>query len=285
VRIKLVKFNEVNDKIIAEYSTNQSIYWILDEFENDNSVTISKIYRFNKTDIYYEGMEIDDFEEIESDFDSILFIFASRIEDYFKIDKHKLDIEIDIYFHKEIKFNSKLFRAERDISIFRKINKIIHENIYIGSDDKANLPFNEFLVLLQNFPNSYELSKYANARIFTIIDEHFTQIDDAKDNYEKYLNKKISRTGENLLSTFKEYEIEKYNVILRKLEIMLKDEETYTEKQWQKEINQIILLLYPKYITVFEEAPVKDDVKKTTRSIDFILIDSNGHIDIMFPAS
>jgi hypothetical protein len=36
---------------------------------------------------------------------------------------------------------------------------------------------------------------------------------------------------------------------------MLSAEESYTESQWQEELLQIILLLYPKYIYLFKEAP------------------------------
>lgn len=46
--------------------------------------------------------------------------------------------------------------------------------------------------------------------------------------------------------------------ILEKLKRMLKNEEKYSEKQWQSEILDIILLLYPKYLYAFNEAKVKD---------------------------
>jgi hypothetical protein len=72
----------------------------------------------------------------------------------------------------------------------------------------------------------------------------------------------------------------KYNTIYEKLEKMLSDENNYSENQWQKEILQIILLLYPKYIAVFTEVPINsDDIKE--RYLDFLLVDSNGHIDII----
>ena len=72
----------------------------------------------------------------------------------------------------------------------------------------------------------------------------------------------------------------KYETILEKLNRMLIDENNYSENQWQKEILQIILLLYPKYISVFTEVPINaDDIKE--KYLDYLLIDSNGHIDII----
>ncbi len=95
------------------------------------------------------------------------------------------------------------------------------------------------------------------------------------------MNKKISRKGDNLTDMFLDSELIKYEIILRKLEEMLKNENKYIEKQWQKEILQIILLLYPKYIHVFPEAPVRDTYNNKNRSIDYLLVDSVGNTDII----
>jgi hypothetical protein len=61
---------------------------------------------------------------------------------------------------------------------------------------------------------------------------------------------------------------------------MLKNSDQYNEKQWQKEILHIILLIFPKYIHVFKEVPVKDVYNKT-RKLDFLLVDSSGYADII----
>jgi hypothetical protein len=73
----------------------------------------------------------------------------------------------------------------------------------------------------------------------------------------------------------------KYTSLLEKLKSMLNDEVSYSENQWQEELLQIILLLYPKYIYVFKEAPVKDTYNDTDRSIDYLLVDSTGNTDII----
>lgn len=83
-----------------------------------------------------------------------------------------------------------------------------------------------------------------------------------------------------MLKTFQEIEIVKYTIIYEKLARMLDNENSYSEIQWQKEILQIILLLYPKYISVFREVPINaDDIRE--KYLDFLLVDANGHIDII----
>ena len=62
---------------------------------------------------------------------------------------------------------------------------------------------------------------------------------------------------------------------------MLDDEINYTENQWQKEILQIIQLIYPKYIRAYDEVQIKDIYHNKKRRLDFLLVDSNGNIDIV----
>jgi hypothetical protein len=59
---------------------------------------------------------------------------------------------------------------------------------------------------------------------------------------------------------------------------MLASERGYSENQWQKEILQVILLLFPKYIFSFTEGPIRTDVN---RRVDFLLVDAGGNVDIL----
>ena len=95
------------------------------------------------------------------------------------------------------------------------------------------------------------------------------------------MNKKVSKVGTNLVQYFADLEVVRYQTILDKLQRMLSSEDTYSEKQWQNEILQIILLLYPKYIHAFKEAPVRDMYSSKNRSVDFMLVDATGNVDII----
>src|SRR5690625_3601195 len=61
---------------------------------------------------------------------------------------------------------------------------------------------------------------------------------------------------------------------------MLRSENSYSEDQWQDEILEIILLLYPQYIHSFKTVHVKIN-KRKRRFLDFMLVDTNGHVDVI----
>ena len=138
-----------------------------------------------------------------------------------------------------------------------------------------------FLDVLRQFPNSIECTKYRSARVSSILSQHFENRKDAIEKYEKYMNKKKSIEGKSLLSAFKNYEKDKYKVILKKLKNMLTNKEKYNEEQWQKEIIEILRLIFPKYVNVFNKVKIKDFYKNNDRELDYLLVDSEGYIDII----
>ncbi len=123
--------------------------------------------------------------------------------------------------------------------------------------------------------------KYVDARLSAVLRNYLDTAIDGKQKYIRYTNKKVSQKGIDLTSIFLENDLAKHTAILEKLNKMLKDENTYNEKQWQKEIIQIILLLYPKYINVFQETPIQDSYSGKTRALDYLLVDSCGNIDLV----
>ena len=94
------------------------------------------------------------------------------------------------------------------------------------------------------------------------------------------MNSKISAKGENLTDRFRESELHKYKAIYEKLITMLDSENNYNEKQWQAEIIQIILLIFPKYLHAFDEVTITD-TQNRSRRLDYLLVDSTGNIDIV----
>ncbi|WPO82670.1 Shedu immune nuclease family protein [Chryseobacterium sp. JJR-5R] len=134
--------------------------------------------------------------------------------------------------------------------------------------------------MLESFPTSHEKKLYAQARVSSVIKSFFDSTVDAELKLEVYLNKRSSIKGTDLHNTFRVYELQKYEMIYQKLFQMLKMEKNYNENQWQDEILQIIQLLYPKYIFATKTVYLKIDNKKR-RFLDFMLVDSNGNIDVI----
>lgn len=246
--------------------------WVLEEFNKRDEIPLKKVFYFLKSDLLLPDQ--DEEEGLE-------FVLGRLVGDYFKIDSRILNTEKCVFLYKDMDVSVKFFIASQDISIFKKIIEITKEDIYIGGTNTHALHEKEFFQLIRDFPNSYEIKKYTEARLAVVLKNYFYSATYIEEKYNQYMNKRKSLKGRNLTEDFKESDLQKYKTILSKLEYMLINESLYNEKQWQKEIAQIILLLYPKYIHVFEEAPVLDGYAKKIRKIDFLLLDSNGNIDII----
>lgn len=281
----MITFKKYDKFIIATYSTrSDNIDWLYKKFEDDEDYDFQKTFTFSKEDLVNEftELEIDDSQKI-SPFDRVNpldFYFATLVNDYYQIKKGVITNKFDIFIGQEIEFTDELFVADGNLSIFKSIENLIDEDVYIGGSNPNAISKEHYYGLLSRFPNQYEKKIYADAKITRVIKEFFSTTKDSETKFQKYLNKKESLKGYNLAKIFKDSELNKYETIFGKLTAMLADENNYSEHQWQKEILQIVLLLYPKYIYVFMDVPVKaDDIKQ--KFLDFLLVDANGNTDII----
>lgn len=271
----MIEFRELNNKVILSYSSEYpGPAWVYHELDVNKHVTISKAFSFTRNELISSRDKNN--EDAPVDFE-----VANRIGEYYCFPKDVLSLEHDLYIHDGISLERKLFIAERNISIFPKIDRMVSRSIYVGGDNESAIPESVYRDLLKEFPNTYELNRYAAARMSSILSSYLDTKEDYEEQYQKYLNGKISKKGSNLKFKFSEVELLKFTSLLEKLKSMLNDEVSYSEAQWQEELLQIILLLYPKYIYVFKEAPVRDTYNNTNRSIDYLLIDSSGNTDII----
>ncbi|APS29564.1 MULTISPECIES: Shedu immune nuclease family protein [Pectobacterium] len=271
----MIKFIKEPEFLLLEYTpeliSSQSFY---EDLEKNNTVTVSRVFDVELTNL----LEPPD-PDIE--FDKMYFKIGHKIGDYYKINNEVFSLQHDFYIHKDIDVDRKFFVSERNISIFNKIDNLIDSDCYIGGDQENNIPHLDYIKLIKKFPNTLELNKYASARVSSIISSSIKLKKDNETDYQKYLNKKESMHGESLLSIFSDIELHKFQIMLAKLTNMLNDEVKYNETTWQKEILEILLLLYPKYVCVFTEAPVQDFYKSKIREIDYLLVDSSGNVDIV----
>lgn len=282
----MIEFRKHDDLLIMCYESDNGVRWLIDKFKKGKNYALKKVYNLNSNDIYEKDRVESD--EDDSPYEEVIeFIFARLENEYYKIKKGVLVNDFDIYFCKDFEFDNKIFVADKEISIFKKIGKVTNENIFIGGNNSDAISEIDFKGILNDFPNPYERKLYSEARISNVIKEFFSSTVDAQKKFEIYIDKKAtSNKGENLMQLFSEAELFKYQTILKKLELMLKSELSYSENQWQDEILQIILLLYPKYFLVFKEAPIKASYDKERnirdeKFIDILLVDSDGNIDII----
>lgn len=273
----MIGFERNKDLLILRYLSEPDNQWIIDILNSDETVTVKHVFYFAKHDLY-DSRPIEE-EEPETPLEFVL----GRLDNngYFKIDGRILNIDISIFIDDTITPSMKYFKAVRNISVFKKLAQIARQDIFIGGANSTAVPKDEFKKLIKNFPNTYELKKYSEARVSAVLKNYLDSFIDVKEKYDNYMNKKISEKGRDLLEHYRYSELEKYVAILSKLEKMLEREESYNERQWQAEILQIIRLLYPKYICAFEEAPVRDTYNNKNKKIDLLLVDSSGNTDIL----
>lgn len=211
----------------------------------------------------------------------VLFNIGTAHGEYYRLSKDVFGLQDDIFIHKDTRLTQQFFVAERNISILARLDRLSNGTIHIGGSDEEAIPEGAFAELVQKFPNTYELNRYASARVGAVISSYIATKEDYEAKYQRYMNRKSSIKGADTYRLVADAEIEKYSLLLSKMTHMLQAEESYSEAQWQQEILQIILLLYPKYIYVFKEAPVRDTYNEKNGNIDFLLVDSTGNTDII----
>jgi len=265
-------FSIKTDKILVRYSPDGGIEWINEKFENEKPVDIKRTFSVGKEDV------------VSRDENSITFKLGQLINEHYCIDKSILNTDFDVLIHQNANIHLKYFILERNISVFKRIEKLARQQVIIGGELENSISIEAFENLVATFPTSTELNHYASARVTNLISQYLDNVKDYGKLYENYLNKKKKfKVRQNNIAILKDYEFEKYNFLLEKLKLMLENSDGYSEKDWQNEIIEFILILYPKYIYCFDNVKIKDFTKKPfkNRFIDLMLVDANGSIDVI----
>jgi hypothetical protein len=282
----MIEFVVDQEGLILKYSSEiRGSDWIWGELKTHGEATISRVFTLERGDLLEEPGEDQDIGEFEYQ-----FRFATRDGAYHRIAGRVFGIPNDVLLGDSgIKLERKLFVAERNVSIFRRLAEVIGpgQAIAVGGSQSGSIPVNVFEQLLKKFPNSTELDHYANARVSNIIGEYFDGMKDLRAQYETYLSRRKSVVSaapfrpEELLQA----EIDKFVLIRDTTSQWLGSSEGRTEKEWQQMILTFILLIFPKYVAVLENVQIEDHYSKlgTTshRFIDIALVDANGNLDVI----
>jgi hypothetical protein len=259
--------------------------WVWDDLTAHNEVCLSRVFYFSQVDLLNPPIPPQDTND-----HTYSFQFASFNGDYQEIPAKILNIKNDLHIERSITISRAFFVAERNISIFGRLSALLDHSdpIVIGGTRQNAIPKDVFEELLKKFPNSLELNRYADARVYTILSEYLDGMKDARGRYDSYLNKKSKAfpgTAKLDLSVLEKLEIEKYILIRDMISDALATKKNLSENEWQKLMLQFLLLLFPKYIMVLENILIhdhySDPTKKTERFIDIGLLDANGNLDII----
>lgn len=282
----VIRFEVNRRSVVLEYQPEvTTAEWVQRELKAYHQVTISRAFTFKDSDLIGEPSEPAEDEIGEPVFS---FHFATLEGGYFHIPGRILGIEGNVLIAENIWLERKLFVAERNIGIFRRIAKVTDDaEIVVGGAREGAIPEDVYRHLLDRFPNTGELNRYANARVETIIGEYFDGLKSARENYEDYLNRRKSSVTDKPLPQHEllQAEIDKFVYVRDTIATWLTDAEAYTERDWQKMIVKVILLIFPKYVAVLENVEIADFYtspdRTTRRYIDLCLVDAGGNIDVI----
>lgn len=288
----MITFHRAANLLILAYAPESGDSdWIYDRLEEEG-VKLKRTFYFQQKH-FYLPREDDDY----SFEDTPEFILGKIVqlklmneatgekflEEYFKINSDILLIPFDLYIQVDTAIKAEYFTRD-GISIFPCFKDLKPDAIYIGGKHSESIPLSEYKKMLKLFPTSYEVRKYRTARIASVIQNYSLIKTDAEAAFNSYLNKKLNglnKQSTKRLDQLAQLEETKYSTILENLRNMLLDEKSYSEAQWQNEIIKIILLLFPKYISVFKEVRVRDSYNNKNKRLDYLLVDSDGNTDLI----
>lgn len=261
--------------------------WVWRELRNHGTVTLNRVFTFVRQDLVSQPDDRDqdnDFENFE-----YRFRLATRRDGYFHIDGRIFDIDNPVLLvDAGLKLERKVFVAERNISIFRKIADLVETNqpIVVGGSRTEAIPIPDFQALLNRFPNTGELNRYAAARVASVIGDYISPLKDARAQYEAYMNRRRSTMTAMLAQPeLLQTEIEKYVFIRDTITEWLRNGTARSERDWQNMIVNFLLLIFPKYIAVLSNVRIVDEYSvpgaTKNRFIDLALIDAAGNLDVI----
>ncbi len=285
-----IEIKKQDDKIVLIYKpANQDISFIEERLESDQYFSLKNVFTFCSDDV------------LKREETKCVFCLGqlNKSDGYFDVNSGILSMQHALRIHQDVEINNRTFFCtcrRRYFSVFFEMEMILKRDVIIGGVGDGCIPEGVFYEILKCIPNDYEVDKYIDSRFSSILSTVFGDgIEDFRGKFETYKQKKLDKLKKQLNkkeSNFggeelKEYEIVKYKGVRSKIKRWLKDSaEKHSEAEWQHLLKGIIPLLFPKYIAVFEGAPIDDPYKKTVRGsetkreLDYLLVDADGNCDI-----
>lgn len=274
-----ISFKTIGDELILCYTPAMGIENITEKLSSNKEVLIKNTFAVNKKHLRISNDEEFDYEE------TLCFCIGLVGDKYTRLDSGVLGTCHSFFFDNEIKLKPEMFVAYRNISVLKKIDELIERNFYIGGKWEAHngICKETFMDLIKKFPKTAELDKYAHKRIANILKDYFPECDKYEAIYDKFISSRKSDyvVQEAPISSYNiQIELEQFTAAYEELEGMLDAYETIDEKKWQVKLQNILQLLYPKYICCAREIKFFG-LGKNDKQPDFLLVDANGFVDIL----
>lgn len=294
------EFIKKEECLILHYTPFRSDGWLKEQYGDltRSRVSIGRAFSFPKRSVLVAGdRDVKLVQEFGGDISSVpmYWEFALGVKDdggYYVIDKEILGLNFDCLIFEKVKLSRAFFYSGvGSVPILQKLDKYVHQTIVIGGGRGDAISEDEYLFLRRTLPSSYWTNRYAESQIERQLAVYYDVKGEAEVRFEKYLDKKrtevkrlAKRNAEDRRLPVEEYELTKYEYVRDRIKELLSGAEPYSEDEWSKEIMRIILLLYPKYIQSLYKVTIpirKDDGSKGTRQLDMLLLDADGHVDVI----
>ena len=228
-----ISFERQNGELLLILSPERlEVTDIIDTLNSGKSWHISRCFSVEKTHLRHTNYNNNELQ----------FCIGTVNEKYTLIDSDVLGIEHKIYFSNDIKLNKRHFVAYRNISILSKIDSALDGDIYIGGNHAdGHLPIDTFELLINKFPKTAELDRYANARIATIVKEHFPATEQYVLQFDKYIQRQDSSltsisptSSQQFFKGNIQVEFHQFQSIRKELAELLERSDSVSEQVWQE---------------------------------------------------
>ncbi|WP_034514923.1 Shedu immune nuclease family protein [Actinomyces slackii] len=276
-----------NELVLRYFSELQPAGWVDERLKRDGQVGFKRVFSLNRDDLIENVHSVNGESDDEDSDDFRDFRIGVVDGEYWRIRADVLGINHDALIAQSIDLSQGIFVAERNISVFRRIERVACRQIVIGGGRSDAIPEEEFWMLLKRFPTSTECRLYVDARVGRIVQEYYESAGEAERKLQRHLNaKKSTRYPARRTSMIvNEMELEKFTFVRERFEEMLADVESYSERDWQVEVARLFCLMFPRYVCVLEGVKIKERFsrpgKEVRREVDMVLVDSAGTIDIL----
>ncbi|WP_218509739.1 Shedu immune nuclease family protein [Variovorax sp. dw_308] len=243
-------------------------------------VTIKGTYHLTEAYLF-KGRVKRDPNDWEDDDLVMRFVVAKAEGKYFVFDPAVLNVDVPVMVARDSRPTWKWFTAEERTSVMRRLAELRPTRIVIGGPLQDAIPVAEYEKLINQFPSPHEMRLYVQSRLAVVFRELTDANVDAGEKLGKYVAKRVKVKPKDLIQPFRQLEVSKYEFLHSNLLAMLQDDAGMPERQWQAQILDIVRLLNPKYIAAFASVTIKDSLTGGHRQVDIMLVDVNGHVDVI----
>ena len=299
-----IKIEKKGPKLLLHYSPDRNDAWIDERIQNDETIHLKCSSNGIGAFVFEKGDLVKKIEnsQIASEFtDDIgesnhIWIFKLGVKEkgYYRIPARIVASKNDVLIHASVDIKIDFFVASvLNTRIVPIIDKMIKTCLVIGGDAENAIPIDEYNAIIKKLPSREELHLYAQSRIEGVLAEYVPDVRESSIELSEYIRRRYKRVKSQLgnvhsrvnlsMKYLMEMEYTWIEFTLKRLKELLHDVKNFTEHQWQKEIEDIILLLFPWYTAKVSQLRISESLEEYNlyRLIDLALVSMTGNVDIV----